>query len=214
MTLILASASPRRASLLSSIGLKFDVIPSNVDESDIKTTSIMESIAKLAARKASTISALHPNAFVIAADTVVLVPSFATQEQWSKGGGRIFGKPVDTQDAFEMLNKLQGITHSVISGFCLANKSIDYCKSRTVQTDVEFSPMTPAEIRAYVASGEPEDKAGAYAIQGIGGAFIRKINGSYTNVVGLPMAEVIEELKACKISYLQYSTEKSAGPGE
>lgn len=180
--LILASKSPRRCDLLKQAGLTFSVIPSDFDEKT-ETMSDPESYVRtLAESKAIDISEKHPNCWVIGADTIVLID------------GNILGKPGTEKQARDMLQRLSGKIHQVLTGYCISCKTKNRIFSATVKTDVHFKTLTKAEIDWYIKTGEPFDKAGAYAIQGLGTFLVKRINGSYTNVVGLPVCEVIEFL--------------------
>ena len=180
--LILASASPRRRYLLEQAGLRFTVIPSELDETSVPTALPKDYVRVLAEAKTADISRRHPAAWVIGADTTVVID------------GRILGKPVDMDQARRMLHRLSGQRHQVHTGYAIDCLARSRRLSATVTTDVEFKRLSDAEIEWYLQTGEPFDKAGAYAIQGIGTFLVRRINGSYTNVVGLPVCEVIEVL--------------------
>jgi len=180
--IILASNSPRRRELLSSVGIVFDVIPANVDESVIGGETPSEHTERLSLEKAREVAKAHPDAFVIGADSVVVL------------NGRIMGKPRDAKDAREMLQSLSGRTHSVITGYSVVAKDAGVEVSDYVETRVTMKELKGEEIAAYVATSEPMDKAGAYAIQGYASSMVREINGSYSNVVGLPVSEVVEML--------------------
>jgi septum formation protein len=180
--LILASASPRRKYLLEQAGLRFEVIPGEVDETGMTADSPSEHVRLLAEAKAAEIARRHPQAWVIGADTVVVID------------GRILGKPAGMDQARRMLNRLSGQRHQVHTGYAVYNLARSRRLSATVTTEVEFKALSGAEIDWYLQTGEPFDKAGAYAIQGIGTFLVRRINGSYTNVVGLPVCEVVELL--------------------
>lgn len=170
--LVLASGSPRRCELMQSMGLEFTVHSADVDE---KLAGNPESVVKaLAQRKAEAVAKQHDQAIIIAADTLVAV------------SGQTLGKPVDDQDAYRMLMLLQGKSHEVHTGLCVIDTINHTMKLEHEQTTVEFMPLSAQEILHYIASGEPHDKAGAYAIQGIGGMFINAIHGSFSNVIGLP----------------------------
>jgi len=179
--LVLASRSPRRAELLASAGIAFTVRAEDIDETPRTGERPRDYVLRLAEEKASVVWR-EDQEIVLAADTTVVVDS------------EIMGKPVDDADAARMLRALSGRRHEVITGICLVGAS------RTVTdiaiTGVWFSPLTEAEIRWYVASGEPMDKAGAYGIQGLASRFIDRVDGSYTNVVGLPVALVYRWLRA------------------
>jgi septum formation protein len=181
---ILASQSPRRRYLLEQAGLNFEVMPSGFDESSIFPGEPAAYARIQAEAKAGDLAGQHPDAWVIGADTIVVID------------GVILGKPASTGDAREMLQQLSGHTHQVMTGYSICNLSKAFRFSDTVITDVEFKKLADAEIEWYVQTGEPFDKAGAYAIQGIGTFLVRRINGSYTNVVGLPVCEVLEVLIA------------------
>ena len=181
MRLILASASPRRAELLTSAGFTFDVDPADVDET-VRDGEMPQAYAmRLAREKAQTVAQRYPGAHVLAADTIVVVDK------------DIFGKPESRADAARMLRALSGRDHLVMTAVVVAGEG--QTSEHLESTRVTFAPMTPAEIDWYVASGEADDKAGAYAIQGLAGRFIPGIDGSYSNVVGLPIAAVHRMLK-------------------
>lgn len=180
--LILASQSPRRRYLLQKAGLRFTVRPSEVDESGFTLEDPAGGVQRLAEAKALQVAEAHPDHWVIGADTVVVVE------------GRVLGKPTSVADARDMLRRLSGATHQVYTGFCIVRKAGGARFGGTVFTDVTFKALTETEIEWYVHSGEPFDKAGAYAIQGLGTFLVRRIHGSYTNVVGLPVCEVLEIL--------------------
>ncbi|HEY5619161.1 MAG TPA: Maf family protein [Vicinamibacterales bacterium] len=194
MRLILASASARRAELLRAAGIEFDIIPAHVDECVLPGETPEQHVKRLAAAKAHAVLPRAGDRPVLSADTVVVVD------------GAILGKPVDDGDARRMLGLLSGRSHEVMTGVCLVNpdgpaQAGHYVRGRkdppgdtrmsdVAVTTVEFAPLTDAEIDWYVASGEPADKAGAYAIQGLASRFVTRIDGSYSNVVGLPVAVV------------------------
>lgn len=180
--LILASKSARRRYLLKQAGLSFSVIPSGFDESSVPVTSPDNYVKALAESKAKDISDRYPESWVIGADTVVVI------------GGQILGKPASRPDAREMLRSLSGQIHLVLTGYCICCKSKDRFFSETIKTEVLFKNLTDDEVEWYIHTKEPFDKAGAYAIQGLGTFLVKSINGSYTNVVGLPVCEVIEIL--------------------
>lgn len=180
--LILASQSPRRRYLLKQAGIDFSVIPSSFDESSIRLSSPDSYVRQLAESKAREISEKFPASWVIGADTIVFID------------GTILGKPGSKSEARAMLKRLSGKTHQVLTGYCICCQSAGRSISDAVKTEVQFKKLSMAEIDWYLNSGEPFDKAGAYAIQGIGTFLVRRINGSYTNVVGLPVCEVVEFL--------------------
>ena len=180
--LILASKSPRRRYLLEKAGLEFTVIPSKVDENSV-TLSTPDSYVKcLAEAKAGDISNRYPDSWIIGADTIVFIDN------------TILGKPASRDEARAMLTSLSAKTHQVHTGYCICHKATGHFISECVTTDVNFKKLSEKEIDWYINSGEPFDKAGAYAIQGIGTFLVKRINGSYTNVVGLPICEVLEYL--------------------
>ncbi len=181
--LILASASPRRKELLTITGINFETQPSQVDETILPGESASSYVVRLARAKADWLAKRNPGSWILAADTIVVL------------GERIMGKPMNRSQAREMLENLSGRRHEVLTGYCLLNRKRQQCAYDYARTEVEFRKLTPADIETYLDSNEPIDKAGAYAIQGRGAAFVSKINGSYTNVVGLPLVEVIELLK-------------------
>ena len=183
--LILASASPRRAELLRAAAIDFEVRIADVDES-VHTGETPEAyVRRVAAEKARAIAAREPEAVVLAADTTVVVD------------GQILAKPDDAADARRMLRMLAGTSHDVLTGVCV---SADGVQDLGVEsTRVTLAPLTDAEIEWYVASGEPSDKAGAYAIQGLASRFVTRIDGSYSNVVGLPVALVYQMLRRARV---------------
>jgi septum formation protein len=187
--LILASKSPRRRYLLQQAGLEFSIVPSEFDESSVMLSSPASYVKCLAESKAQDISQKYPDSWIIGADTIVLIDT------------TILGKPASDDEARVMLRSLSDRTHQVLTGYCICHKNNAYLFSETVTTDVHFKKLTHAEIDWYIKSGEPFDKAGAYAIQGVGSFIVKKINGSYTNVVGLPVCEVVEFLMEKGISY-------------
>jgi septum formation protein len=180
--IILASQSPRRRYLLERAGLRFAVIPSRLDEASVSASTPDDYVRELAVAKAIDIGRSYPESWVIGADTVVVVED------------RMLGKPASTALARDMLRQLSGRTHQVLTGYCICRRSDERMFADTVRTDVLFKTLTDEEIEWYIQTGEPFDKAGAYAIQGIGTFLVKRINGSYTNVVGLPVCEVLEFL--------------------
>ncbi len=188
-TILLASASPRRRELLDRLGFPYIVHPADIDESSaiIDPAALVQD---LSLRKATAVATLpeivkeYPDAIVLGSDTVVSL------------SGEILGKPADPEDAFLMLSRLSGRTHTVFTGVCLAftdakTEPITFTDS----TDVTFYPLSEEEIRAYIATGEPLDKAGAYGIQGQAFRFIKEIRGDYNTVMGLPAAHLYQVLK-------------------
>jgi septum formation protein len=183
MKLILASSSPRRKELLEQIGLRFEVVPGGVDEKIKDGENPVEHVLRLAEEKALDVANKSRDSWVIAADTIVLVD------------GEILGKPAKEKEAYQMLLKLSGKEHRVITGFCILNTSNGESVKESVETTVTFKELTEEEIRGYIKTKEPFDKAGGYAIQGKGSFMIKEIKGSYTNVIGLPICEVVEALE-------------------
>ena len=180
--LILASQSPRRHYLLKQAGLVFEVLPSNIDESTVGLEDPVAFVQTLACAKAEAIAARHPRSWIIGADTIVLID------------GTILGKPQGQSSARTMLQRLSGQTHQVYTGFTICCRDSGRQITSAVCTDVTFKALSDDEIEWYITSDEPFDKAGAYAIQGLGTFLVKRINGSYTNVEGLPVCEVIEIL--------------------
>jgi septum formation protein len=180
-TIILASRSPRRAELLAAAGIAFEVLAADVDETPLPDEAPDAYVARLAIAKALAVLALRPAARVLGADTTVTIDR------------RILGKPADNSDAEAMLRLLSGRAHLVHTGVALVSR--DGIQSAVDTTRVWFDAMTDEDISWYVATGEPVDRAGAYAIQGLASRFIPRIEGSYSNVVGLPVAMVSSILK-------------------
>lgn len=183
-TIILASASPRRVELLHSAGIVFEVRPGEIDETYLEGEAPEAHALRLAREKARAVAGTGQGRFFIGADTIVVID------------GEVMGKPSDAADAERMLVKLSGAVHEVVTGYCVYDKETGREVSDAVRTLVHFKPLRPDEIGAYIATGCPFDKAGAYAIQGNAAYMIRKIEGSYTNVVGLPLCEVVEALRS------------------
>jgi septum formation protein len=179
--LILASASPRRRELLTQANLQFLVIPADIDETPHPHEPAHAYVQRLAIEKAQTIASLHPQDTILAADTAVVIDE------------QILGKPTDPADATRMLTLLSGRTHSVMTGFAILSPTHPLIAGVEV-THVTFHPISPAEIAAYIATGEPLDKAGAYAIQGQAACWIPSIAGDYSNVVGLPIPRILKAL--------------------
>jgi len=195
--IILASESPRRKALLEQAGLSFFVVPSNFDESSVSMSSPISYVKILAESKAQDVSKNFPDSWVIGADTIVLI------------NDSVLGKPYSKQNARNMLNLLSGKTHIVTTGYCICCKNKNILFSDTVNTDVAFKILSDKEIDWYIHTDEPFDKAGAYAIQGLGSSFVKAIHGSYTNVVGLPVCEVVDFLLNERI--LDINSMKSGG---
>jgi septum formation protein len=186
MRLVLASASPRRAELLTAAGFSFEVVASDVDETPLLNELPGEYAVRVAREKAAAAAGGHASSAILAADTVVIVQ------------GEILGKPDSAADAVRMLSRLSGIEHIVATGVVLRLDGRDVCELES--TRVRFLPMTADEIAWYVGTGESEGKAGGYAIQGRAARFIDRIEGSWSNVVGLPIATVYRLLKDAGIT--------------
>jgi septum formation protein len=182
--LILASASPRRAELLRELKLNFKIVPSDAPEISDKHLSPRELCKINAHRKARAVAKKIPDDLVLGADTLVFL------------GRKIFGKPRDLADARRMLTQLQGRTHQVVTGVCLMHLRAHHERLFAVSTDVTFLPLTERQIGDYLSKINPLDKASAYAIQEHGDKIVAKISGSYSNVVGLPLEKLKEELAA------------------
>jgi septum formation protein len=178
--LILASASPRRRDLLGQLGLRFEVSAADIDETPHPGEAAEAYVLRLAREKARTVAARNPGAWVLAADTTVVL------------GSELLGKPRDAAEAVEMLGRLSGKTHEVMTGVALAGPSGG--DSTVVRSRVTFRPLGAAEIAWYAGTGEPLDKAGSYAIQGKGGFLVASAEGSPTNIIGLPLGETLELL--------------------
>jgi septum formation protein len=182
--LILASASPRRIELLKLLGLAFEVMPSGIDEAFHRGETPREHVLRLSEEKALVIARRYPDAWVLGADTIVIID------------GEVLGKPESVSEAKEMLEKLSGREHEVFTGFSILRIEKGILIREAVESSVLFREIKGDEMNWYTASDEPYDKAGAYAVQGMGAFFIREIHGSYTNVIGLPLCEVVEALKS------------------
>jgi len=190
MKLILASQSARRRELLEKMGVSFDVIPSSYDEEWDLARDPVIFVEDVSLKKAMDVARKHPERWVLGSDTVVVQ------------GNMIYGKPDDREQAREMLSSLSGSTHRVITGFALVNLSLGVEKRGHETTDVTFAQMSEQEIEAYISTGDPMDKAGAYGIQGYCGMFISGIKGCYYNVVGLPVRRVYEVLAQAGFSFM------------
>ncbi len=188
--IILASASPRRQELLAQIGVKFDVEPSEYREEMHPELTPHQLARFLSREKARAVARRHPDALIIAADTFGVFR------------GKIVGKPHTAAEARDMLTMLNGRMHTVITGFTIIDTATNKTVSRSVATRVYFRKLTAAEIDAYVKSEEPLDKAGAYAIQGLGSVTVKRIDGDYYNVIGLPLSALTQSLKKFGINVL------------
>ena len=180
---ILASASPRRRALLRQVRLSFRVVPSRVEEMNRCGMEPQRHAVYWATVKAEEVAHRYPAEWVLGADTIVVLE------------GSILGKPADAPEAARMLLHLSGRSHEVITGLCLVSERAAIREQLAVETKVFMKRLTPEEIQGYIDTSEPMDKAGAYGIQGIGGCLVERIEGSYSNVVGLPICEVVELLR-------------------
>ena len=190
--LVLASASPRRQELLQQIGLKFQVIPSQAEEQVLPGETPEEHVVRLSLDKATEVASREniSGRWFIGSDTIVLCDN------------QILGKPHDKAHATAMLKQLSGREHQVLSGYAVIDRQTGEQRTEAVSTKVWFRQLTEAEITGYIATGEPADKAGAYAIQGLGICFVAKIEGSYTNVVGLPLCKLTLAMKELGVPLL------------
>ena len=194
MTLILASASPRRQELLQQIGVSFEVQPADIDETPWPNESPAAYVERLAREKAMFVAALRPERVILAADTTVVCD------------GKILGKPESRDEAMAMMQALSGAEHQVQTGIALVNgtgTAERVLSSQVITTWVHFRALTMAEISAYCDTGEGQDKAGGYGIQGKGAVLVDSISGSYSNVVGLPLAETALLLQQANIPIWQ-----------
>lgn len=186
MKFILASASPRRKELLSSMGINFEVMVSDADEASVDSTSVPIDVyvQELALIKAVAVAKnVDKQSIIISADTIVTAD------------GNILGKPVDAEDAYSMLSMLSGRSHEVYTGYCVMRIKDGKTVCKAVKTEVFFKDISEEKIWRYIATGEPADKAGAYGIQGCGGMLVDKINGDYQNVVGLSVSSLADTLE-------------------
>lgn len=201
-TIILASASPRRRELLAQLGYAFEIIPSQALEEEVAGESPQQHVMRLSRDKACEISTRDKieGRWVIGSDTVVLRDN------------EILGKPQNDEDAARMLRSLSGRSHEVLSGYAVLDRATGEQRLGVVTTKVCFRALTEAEISGYIASKEPADKAGAYAIQGLGAFMVSRIEGSYSNVVGLPLCELVQALEELGVPLpLIQSAEKEIG---
>lgn len=176
--IILASQSPRREDLLKKMGVHFTIVPSGLDEEPPMDEAPGPYAARLAVQKAVHVGDRYPQHLVIGADTIVAL------------GDRIMGKPDGEADAFEMLSSLSGRWHDVWTGVCLHHRDSETQLIKAIRSSVCFRDLSDDDVHAYIATGEPMDKAGAYAIQGKGGSLVKQVKGSYHNVIGLPTMEL------------------------
>lgn len=193
--LILASASPRRRELLAAAGVPFEVVVAAVEEAHDQALTARELCRGNARRKAAAVARRHPDRLVLGADTLVVL------------GTRVYGKPADLDEAVRMLSELQGRTHEVVTGVCLRHEQSRWERLLVEATAVTFRPLDEPAIREYLVRIDPLDKAGAYAIQEHGDRIVERIEGSYSNVVGLPVERVVEVLTQ------EWLTGPGAAPG-
>ncbi len=185
--LILASKSPRRNDLLRQIGIQVNILPSNIDEQALLFTNPEEYVRELSFLKADHVAQSYPDSWILGADTIVI------------SGSQILGKPRSKNEAIDMLNQLNDRDHLVYTGFCVMNREKTALIQDCVKTRVRFKHLSRREILWYVETGEPFDKAGGYGIQGIGAFLVKEIAGSYSNVVGLPVCEVVDTLQTLNL---------------
>lgn len=178
MKIVLASSSPRRKALLDTLGLPFTVEVPDVDEGLLPAEEPSAHVLRLAVEKARIVAGRHASGLVIGADTIVVLD------------GRIIGKPEDPAEARQMLGELAGRTHRVFTGVAVADAATGRVTSRVACSRVTMAAMEPEEIVRYVGTGEPLDKAGAYAVQGLGGRYVSRVDGSLSNVIGLPLEDL------------------------
>ncbi len=187
-SLVLASGSPRRRELLAALGIPFTVVVSNEPEPLLEGIAPREQSVQLALRKARAVAATTSDGWVLGADTIVVLD------------GEILGKPADPKDAVAMLHRLRGRDHEVYTGLALVNAATGEEHTTSVAADVTMRDATDAEIAAYVATGEPLDKAGAYGIQGLGGALVAAYEGCFNTIVGLPLCGVAAVLREASVA--------------
>ena len=181
--LVLASASPRRAEMLKLLGVDFDRQPGDIDETFLEGETPREHVLRLSEGKAALAARGRPDAWILGADTIVVV------------AGEVLGKPGSPAEATAMLEKLSGREHEVLTGFAIIRQDLGIRVREVVRSTVLFREISGDEMAWYTGTSEPYDKAGAYAVQGMGACFVREIRGSFSNVVGLPLCEVFEALK-------------------
>jgi len=180
--IVLASESVRRVDILRTLGISFSIIPPDIDERRKRDETIRDYVLRIAHEKAKEVGTHFPDKWVIGADTIVVHK------------GKVLGKPKSEEEAMEMLTALRGKWHKVLTGFCILNMSKQTSYEDVVETKVFIKDLTDKEIRRYIKTSEPFDKAGSYAVQGKGGFMVKEIKGSYSNVVGLPICEITDIL--------------------
>ncbi len=180
--IVLASESTRRVDILRTLGISFSIIPPDIDERRKRDETIRDYVLRIAQEKAKKVGIHFPDKWVIGADTIVVHK------------GKVLGKPKSEEEAMEMLTALRGKWHKVLTGYCILNVSKKTSCQDVVETKVFIKDLTDEEIRRYIKTSEPFDKAGSYAVQGKGGFMVKEIKGSYSNVVGLPICEITDIL--------------------
>lgn len=180
--IVLASESTRRVDILRTLGISFSIIPPDIDERKKRDETIRDYVLRIAQEKAKKVGIHFPDKWVIGADTIVVHK------------GKVLGKPKSEEEAMEMLTALRGKWHKVLTGYCILNVSKKTSCQDVVETKVFIKDLTDEEIRRYIKTSEPFDKAGSYAVQGKGGFMVKEIKGSYSNVVGLPICEITDIL--------------------
>jgi septum formation protein len=180
--IVLASESTRRVDILRTLGISFSIIPPDIDERRKRDETIRDYVLRIAQEKAKKVGIHFPDKWVIGADTIVVHK------------GKVLGKPKNEKEAMEMLTALRGKWHKVLTGYCILNVSKKTSCQDVVETKVFIKDLTDEEIRRYIKTSEPFDKAGSYAVQGKGGFMVKEIKGSYSNVVGLPICEITDIL--------------------
>jgi septum formation protein len=180
--IVLASESTRRVDILRTLGISFSIIPPDIDERRKRDETIRDYALRIAHEKAKKVGTHFPDKWVIGADTIVVHK------------GKVLGKPKSEAEAMEMLTALRGKWHKVLTGYCILNMSKQASYQDVVETKVFIKDLTDEEIRRYIKTSEPFDKAGSYAVQGKGGFMVKEIKGSYSNVVGLPICEITDIL--------------------
>ena len=185
---ILASQSPRRRELLSMLGLTFEIITADIDETMDPALTVEEAVAEVCRKKAQAVGQSHPDKLIVAADTIVVVD------------GKVLGKPHSEEEAFAMLRSLSGRSHTVMTAFCLSKG--DQAETHVEKTHLRFRELSDGEINAYVATGSPMDKAGAYGIQDQASIFVEALDGDYYNVMGLPLCSLTQCLRVWGVKVL------------